>query len=215
MEQIDNTSRKYQLDSSILQRYSKILNLRQNFWNTLYIKSFNMLSKNLPRIYTLKNNWQVLLSIWQFLKSTRKFSFWLDIQSIWKVTYRFEKYIVDFFDNSLMLEFSNRHPKLSFDFERNKRENCKWQYFCQLDKFSCHFRMLYTSQEMDLTPLQSRIHSFAKYFFPPNFSLVFWKRKIWREKIYSSKEWILLCKGVFSTRNWCKSDFKCSVAKFK
>jgi hypothetical protein len=41
-------------------------------------------------------------------------------------------------------------------------------------------------------------HSFAKYFFPPNFSLVFWKRKIWREKIYSSKEWILLCKGVFS-----------------
>jgi hypothetical protein len=31
-------------------------------------------------------------------------------------------------------------------------------------------------------------HSFAKYFFPPNFSLAFWKRKIWREKIYSSKE---------------------------
>jgi hypothetical protein len=29
-------------------------------------------------------------------------------------------------------------------------------------------------------------HSFAKYFFPPNFSLVFWKRKIWREKIYST-----------------------------
>jgi hypothetical protein len=31
-------------------------------------------------------------------------------------------------------------------------------------------------------------HSFAKYFFPPNFSFVFWKREIWREKIYSSKE---------------------------
>jgi hypothetical protein len=33
------------------------------------------------------------------------------------------------------------------------------------------------------TPLQSKIHSFAKYFFPAKF-----KRKIWREKIYSSKE---------------------------
>jgi hypothetical protein len=35
---------------------------------------------------------------------------------------RFEKYNVDFFDNSLKSELSNRHPKLSFDFERNKRE---------------------------------------------------------------------------------------------
>ncbi len=29
---------------------------------------------------TLKNNWQVLLSFWKFLKSTRKFSFSLDIK---------------------------------------------------------------------------------------------------------------------------------------
>jgi hypothetical protein len=98
-------------------------------------------SQRIPSIKwnTLKNNWQILLSFWQFLKSTRKFSFWLDIQSIWKVTCRFEKYIVDFFDNSLMLELSNRHPKLSFDFERNKREILKWQYFCQFENFSCHF----------------------------------------------------------------------------
>jgi hypothetical protein len=34
---------------------------------------------------------------------------------------------------------------------------------------------------MDLTPLQSK-------FFPPNFSFGFWKREIWREKIYSLKE---------------------------
>ncbi len=93
---------------------------------------------------------------------TRKFSFWLDIQSIWKVTYRFEKYIVDFFDNSLILELSNRHPKLSFDFKRNKREILKWQYFCQFDQFSCHF-----------------LHALN------------------------------------IIRNWCKSVFKCSVAKFK
>jgi hypothetical protein len=86
--------------------------------------------KNLPIAtnYTLKNIWQVLLSIWQVLKLTRKFSFWVDIQSNWKVTCRFEKYIVDFFDNSLILELSNRHPKLSFDFERNRGEILKWDF---------------------------------------------------------------------------------------
>ncbi len=75
--------------------------------------------------------------------------------------------------------------------------------FCKICRFESGSKIRYLHFTffkffLDLTYLQSRIHSFAKYFFPPNFSLVFWKRKIWREKIYSSKEWILLCKWVFS-----------------
>jgi hypothetical protein len=67
-----------------------------NHWICIYWSFGVLYNNNIMSSYTLKNNWQVLLSIWQFLKSTRKLSFWLDIQSIWKVTYRFQKYIVDF-----------------------------------------------------------------------------------------------------------------------
>jgi hypothetical protein len=49
-------------------------------------------------------------------------------------------------------------------------------------------------------------HSFAKYFFPPNFSFVFCKRKIWREKIYSSKEWIYFAKEFLPLKNWQKNE---------
>jgi hypothetical protein len=62
-----------------------------------------------------------------------------------------------------------------------------------IDFFNFFHNFLWTSLlcKVEFTLLQS-------IFFPPNFSLVFWKREIWREKIYSSKEWNLLCKGVFA-----------------
>jgi hypothetical protein len=53
MEQIDNTSRKYQLDLSILPNYKDIPRFRicDKTVGTLYIKNFNMLSKNLTRVW--------------------------------------------------------------------------------------------------------------------------------------------------------------------
>ncbi len=55
---------------------------------------------------------------------------------------------------------------------------------------NCLCISLYRFTPIDLVPLQSQ-------FFPPNFSFIFWKRKFWREKIYSSKECIYFANEVF------------------
>ncbi len=101
------------------------------------------------------NHWYFLLLISKNFKWLTNFLLFID------------KILVTALNFSLLTKlffsvWNCRHPKLSFDFERNKREILEWQYFCQFGQFSCHF-----------------LHA------------------------------------LYITKNWCKSVFKCSVAKFK
>ncbi len=99
--------------------------------------------------YTLKNNWQVLLSIWLFLKSTRKSS-------------QFEKWLIDF-KNTLsifliilscwncQIDIQNCHFILREIREKFGNDNI----FVNLTNFLVIFCMLYTSQEIDASQFLS------------------------------------------------------------
>ncbi len=60
---------------------------------------------------------------------------------------------------------------------------------------------------MELTPLLVKFTLLQSIFFPLNFSFVFNKRKIWREKICSSKEWIYFAKEFLPLKYFWNSTF--------